>query len=234
MSVELGFNFFLEKFEGSEVAIVQDSLNNLWIRATVACEKLGFSDAHRTVTTYCKEHQYQQFKVGNGRPALYVNESGFYRLVLKSKTPDAEKFIDWLTEDVIKKLRASGGYIMPTATSEQLEGLIKSANEKLKLRYNARSVKFKTDKGGDTKMTVLRNGGVEYETYISDKSKPSLVNPQILIIGHYDNRVDDCSIDIDSPLKEAYVRWRDYDHVYDRKWTRAELEEWVRVNFPVK
>ena len=123
---------------------------------------------------------------------------------------------------------------MPTATSEQLEGLIKSANQKLLLRYNARSVKFKKDKDGAVKMTVLRNGGVEYETYISEKSTPSLVNPQILIIGHYDDRIDACSIDIDSPLKEAYVRWRDYDHVCDRSWTRDDLEEWVRVNFPVR
>jgi len=67
-----------------------------------------------------------------------------------------------------------------------------------------------------------------------DKSKPSWVNPQILIIGHYDDRVDSYNIDIDSPLKEAYVRWRDYDHVYDKTWTRDELEEWVRVNFPVR
>jgi len=136
---------------------------------------------------------------------------------------------------VLRQVLTQGGYISPIATSEQLEGLIKSANEKLKLRYNARSVKFKTDKDGAVKMTVLRNGGVEYETYISDKSTPSLVNPQILIMGHYDDAVlNQCSIDIDSPMKEAYVRWRDYDHVYDRKWTRDELEEWIRLNFPVR
>lgn len=123
MSVQLAYQSFTEQFNSSEVAIVKDSLGNLWLRATVACEKLEFSDAHRTVTTYCKPHQYQQFKVGNGRPALYVNESGFYRLTLKSKSVAAEEFIDWLTEDVLPKLRASGGYIMPNATSEQLEAL---------------------------------------------------------------------------------------------------------------
>ena len=126
------------------------------------------------------------------------------------------------------------GYIMPTATSEQLGGLIKEANQKLLALYKSRSVEYKKDKDGAVKMTVYKNRQKEYETYISDKSTPSLVNPQILIIGHYDDAVDSCNIDIDSPLKEAYVRYRDYCHSSDRDWTRDELEEWIRVNFPVK
>ncbi|WP_293134714.1 hypothetical protein [Microcoleus sp. bin38.metabat.b11b12b14.051] len=166
------------------------------------------------------------------RPSWYLYEQGAVQLATKLDTPECELFQRWVF-DVVVKLFASGGIIMPTATSEQLGVLIKDANAKLMSKYRMRSVKFKTDKDGTVKMTVFRNGGKEYETYISDKSKPSLVNPQILIIGHYDDAVDSCSIDIDSPMKEAYVRWRQYDDVYDRRWKRNELEEWVRVNFPV-
>lgn len=237
MSVELAYQSFIEEFKDSEVAIVRDSLDKVWIRATVVCEKLEFSDAHRTVKTYCKPHQYQQFKIGNGRPALYVNESGFYRLTLKSKSVIAEEFIDWLTEDVLPKLRASGGYVMPAATGEQLAALIKQANDQIKALYKARSVTYKKNRiTGATTMTVLKNGVKEYETQISDYSTPSKVNPQVLIMRHFDwqEGVDNCTIDIDSPMKEAYVRFRDYSQVADRQWTFAEVEEWVRVNFPLR
>jgi prophage antirepressor-like protein len=169
-----------------------------------------------------------------GRPSLYLTKPGFYYAVSQGKSLKAIEFRDWVFEVLLLKIEASGGYIMPTATSEQLSGLIKEANQKLLALYKSRDVSYKKDKTGAVKMTVYKNRKKEYETYISDSSSPSLVNPQILIIGHYDKSIDSCDIDIDSPLKEAYVRYRDYCHSSDRTWTRDELEEWIRVNFPVK
>ena len=116
------FQSFIEKYKGdNEVFLATDSKNQIWLRATEVCKQLEFSDAHRTVKTYLKEHQYQELRLGMGRPALYISESGFYKLILKSKSLIAENFIDWLTEDVLPKLRASGYYIASDATSEQLE-----------------------------------------------------------------------------------------------------------------
>lgn len=94
-----------------------------WFRATEISKFLGYSDTFRAVHSHCKDWQYREFQVGKGRPALYVCESGVYRLILRSKSQYALEFQDWLTEVVLPKLRASGGYIMPSATSEQLEGL---------------------------------------------------------------------------------------------------------------
>jgi len=60
-----------------------------------------------------------------GRPVRCLFEPGAYQLVGNSsfRTEFAEEFQDWLFEGVLPKLRASGGYIMPSATSEQLEAL---------------------------------------------------------------------------------------------------------------
>jgi prophage antirepressor-like protein len=118
------FQSFIEKYQdGNDVFLATDSKNQIWLRATEVCKKLEFTDAHRTVKTYLKEHQYQELRLGRGRPALYISESGFYKLIVKSKSLLAENFIDWITEEVLPKLRASGGYIMPSATSKQLEAL---------------------------------------------------------------------------------------------------------------
>ena len=42
---------------------------------------------------------------------LYVNESGFYALVLGSKLSTAVKFKNWVTADVLPQIRKTGGYI---------------------------------------------------------------------------------------------------------------------------
>lgn len=42
----------------------------------------------------------------------FLTESGVYKLVFKSHKPDAEKFIDWVTDDVLPTLRKTGTYTM--------------------------------------------------------------------------------------------------------------------------
>lgn len=39
-----------------------------------------------------------------------VNEPGLYRLVLRSDKPQAEPFMDWVTEDVLPSIRKTGSY----------------------------------------------------------------------------------------------------------------------------
>ena len=41
---------------------------------------------------------------------LYVNESGFYALVLDSKLSTAVKFKNWVTADVLPQIRKTSGY----------------------------------------------------------------------------------------------------------------------------
>ena len=42
---------------------------------------------------------------------IFVNESGFYALVLGSKLPTAVKFKNRVTSDVLPQIRKTGGYI---------------------------------------------------------------------------------------------------------------------------
>jgi prophage antirepressor-like protein/predicted GIY-YIG superfamily endonuclease len=43
---------------------------------------------------------------------VYINESGLYKLVMNSKKPEAEKFQDWVTSDVLISIRKTGEYKM--------------------------------------------------------------------------------------------------------------------------
>lgn len=41
----------------------------------------------------------------------FLTESGVYKLIFKSHKPDAEKFQDWITDEVLPQVRKTGGYI---------------------------------------------------------------------------------------------------------------------------
>jgi len=41
----------------------------------------------------------------------FIPESDVYRLVFSSKLPNAERFTDWVTEEVLPTIRKTGGYV---------------------------------------------------------------------------------------------------------------------------
>ncbi len=91
------------------------------------------SDAKRrlrshTVTTH------QVCTKGGNRLVNIVNEPGLYRLIMRSNKPEAERFQDWIFEDVLPTLRKTGSYNMPgqqtpKTFAEALELAAKQARE---------------------------------------------------------------------------------------------------------
>ncbi|AXU32564.1 TPA: phage antirepressor [Clostridioides difficile] len=45
----------------------------------------------------------------------FLTESGVYKLIFKSKKEEAEKFQDWVTDEVLPNIRKTGGYIHSTS-----------------------------------------------------------------------------------------------------------------------
>lgn len=52
---------------------------------------------------------------GQNREVIFINESGFYSLILSSKMPNAKKFKRWVTSEVLPSLRKTGIYTVVTA-----------------------------------------------------------------------------------------------------------------------
>ena len=44
----------------------------------------------------------------------FLTESGVYKLIFKSDKKEAEKFQDWVTDEVLPEIRKTGGYINTT------------------------------------------------------------------------------------------------------------------------
>ena len=47
---------------------------------------------------------------GGERDVVMINESNIYRLIMKSQLPSAEKFEEWVFEQVIPSIRKKGFY----------------------------------------------------------------------------------------------------------------------------
>lgn len=51
---------------------------------------------------------------------VYLTESGVYKLVFKSNKPQAEKFSNWVTDEVLPSIRKHGAYLTPDKVEEVL------------------------------------------------------------------------------------------------------------------
>ena len=134
-------------FENPEFGMVRTTIDEKgepWFCAKDLCEVLGYKRADNAVRQHvnpldalkqCIKVEDHIKRDGTIRERLiqmiFVNESGFYALVLGSKLASAVKFKDWVTSVVLPQIRKTGGYI-PVKDGESEEETIRNAEEILR------------------------------------------------------------------------------------------------------
>lgn len=134
-------------FENPEFGMVRmatDEKGEPWFCAKDLCDALGYKRADLAVKQHVNQYDAAKrcvwVEVGkkkDGTPAkrltqmIFVNESGFYALVLGSKLPSALMFKDWVTSVVLPQIRKTGGYI-PVNEGESEEEMIRNAEQILR------------------------------------------------------------------------------------------------------
>ena len=95
-----------------EVRTLEENGRVLFCGSDVA-KALGYQNPSRDVQRHCKAIQERctTDSVGRQQIMLFIPESDLYRLVFSSKLPNAERFTDWVTEEVLPSIRRNGGYI---------------------------------------------------------------------------------------------------------------------------
>jgi prophage antirepressor-like protein len=115
--------------EEDSVNIIQLDDEGFWFQFSHLAKILDYKNPTVALQTHCEDYEIKKLDIGQHEQVNFVSESGFYSLVLGSKKPQAKKFKQWVCSKILPKLRASGGYIMPEATSEQLKHLIEDNAE---------------------------------------------------------------------------------------------------------
>ena len=135
-------------FENPEFGMVRmatDEKGEPWFCAKDLCDALGYKKASDSVKQHVKSSDTMKrgvartaknrFGVSEGKvqvvQMIFVNESGFYALVLGSKLPSALMFKDWVTSVVLPQIRKTGGYI-PVNEGESEEEMVRNAEQILR------------------------------------------------------------------------------------------------------
>lgn len=139
-------------FQGHEVRYVGDGTNHAWVAQDV-CRVLGIQNASDALKDF-KSNQadiatiYVRSEDGTeqARQVLTVTEAGLYRLLFKSRKPVAEKFQDWVTDQVLPSIRKTGSYSLEKA-KDKLERQFLPTPDQREIREAYKTWKMAFGKG---------------------------------------------------------------------------------------
>lgn len=101
-------------FKGAPLRTLTDKAEEPWFVAKDVCDILGTDtrDLHKIlesdeITNVDSIHIAQN----GGKAPLIISEPGLYRLVMKSRKPEAKEFQRWVTHEVLPSIRKHGGYM---------------------------------------------------------------------------------------------------------------------------
>lgn len=136
-------------FEGKEVEVFEFEGKVLFNPRHVArCLELSDSALRNHLATMNKKQALllknsdvrdKDFRKLNNRGETFITESGVYKLSFKSKKEEAERFQDWVTDEVLPTIRKTGAYM----TDNTLEKTIADPDFMIGLLVNLKEEKQK-------------------------------------------------------------------------------------------
>ena len=110
-------NMLKKKFTNEELGVELtsyiDKQQNIWFVGKDVSTILGYSHTNQAIRKHVDDEYRKRYPVettGQVRWCTFINESGFYSLVLSSKLETAKKFQKWVTSEVLPSIRKFGYY----------------------------------------------------------------------------------------------------------------------------
>lgn len=98
--------------EFGEIRTIEENGAPLFCGSDVA-KALGYAKPQNAISTHCKGALKRGILTGGGQQEMtFIPESDIYRLAFSSKLSTAERFTDWVAEEVLPSIRTRGGYIV--------------------------------------------------------------------------------------------------------------------------
>ena len=104
---------FNNKELGIEITSYIDNHQVIWFCGKDVAKLLGYKDTNQAIRKHVDNEDKYKGAVkttGGLQQTFYINESGFYSLVLSSKLESAKKFKRWVTSEVLPSIRKYGQY----------------------------------------------------------------------------------------------------------------------------
>ena len=201
-------------FENPEFGMVRttiDEKGDPWFCAKDLCDVLGYRRAYDTVKQRVSSSDTIKYSVtrtvknrygecsGRGLVVqmIFVNESGFYALVLGSKLATAVKFKDWVTSVVLPQIRKTGGYI-PVHEGESEEETIRNAEEILRATLKKKEELLEQQKKllGESRIQLAKSRTQLQESKVILAQQKKLIGEQDVEIRRLNGVVDEQVVNI--------------------------------------
>ena len=120
-------------FRGASLRTLTDETGEPWFVAKDACDILGMSNPSMAITALDKDEvaqidpkDYLGSENRSNQAVNIVSEPGLYKLIMRSRKPEAKEFQRWVTHEVLPQIRRTGGYIPTDAGDDDMTILAKA------------------------------------------------------------------------------------------------------------
>lgn len=173
-------------YKNNVVNTITDENGEIWFRGKDVATILGYKNPHKSL----RDHVHNKDKINrqtlqgenekftlnkNQQKEIYINDSGIYTLMLRSKLKSAVKFQRWITKEVIPSLRKTGSYSIPN--TDNLLDMEKVNIRKLEL--DLENKKYKLDELNCMKDIYLQIQDVRLQSAVKDNIFNRLTNQNV-------------------------------------------------------
>ena len=126
MNTQVQFSTF--NFHNSPVRTITDPKGEIWFCGTDVCNILGYVNPRDAISKHCKVGGVAKRDTpttSGNQEITFINEPNLYRLIIKSRKPEAERFEAWVFEEVLPQIRKTGSYSQNTHEIRPLEITLK-------------------------------------------------------------------------------------------------------------
>ena len=106
-------------YENNELSVIKKG-DDVWFKGKTVAEILEYKNTREAIIDHVDSEDKMTLKNITYRSSktlpqkndhmVYINESGLYSLILRSKTEKAKEFKKWVTKEVLPSIRKSGRY----------------------------------------------------------------------------------------------------------------------------
>lgn len=116
-------------FRGASLRTLTDEAGEPWFVLKDCMSILDLGNPTETVKMF-DDDEFSTTEVidsiGRRQQAYIISEPGLYRLVMRSRKPEAKEFQRWVTHEVLPQIRRTGGYIPTDAGDDDMTILAKA------------------------------------------------------------------------------------------------------------